>query len=746
MLADGDPRSAEANLSALVGRRVKIFGSAAVPFDNADFGVARVNGGAAEADQLAKHLVHQFARRRFYAKAEMRRFAIGPSDLEDFHFEAALVLDDGVEDPLHNVAVDQVSLGFDGFLKHAYLQDNGFMPEAIVWRPDTETIARAELTKFLRQVGLATFEELQHRAVADPAWFTEHVLRFLDLPWDRPYSQVMDTSRGMEWTRWCVDGELNIGTACLAKGLERQPAVAWEGEEGAQRSWSYKALRVAVKRCASGLRALGVGKGDAVGVHLPMMPETVAVMVALARIGAVAVPLFTGFGPSAIAARLQDVGAKAVFTCNAYPRRGTAIPAKATIDAVGGDWTVIVVERLEDYPVPMTPGQDISWEALCQMEGSSEPEPTSAEDPLLVIYTSGTTGAPKGILHTHCGFPVKSAQDMALNMDVGLATRICWVTDIGWMMGPWLIYGTLLLGGTMALFDGAPDHLFAFASRQGVEVLGVSPTLVRMLSAEPILYDLSRIRLLASTGEPWTREAWMWLFEKVGGGRLPIINYSGGTEISGGILCSNPLLPVKPCAFSAPCPGMAVDVVDEQGRSMRQGVGELVIRQPWIGMARGFYKHPERYLETYWSTFPGVWRHGDFAEVDADGFWFIHGRSDDTIKIAGKRVGPAEVEMIVTSHPAISEAAAIGVPDDRKGSELIVYCVRRGEVTAAEVQDLVARELGKPLRPREVHFVSGLPKTRNGKVMRRLVRAARMGEPLGDVSNLENPQVLQEFE
>ena len=620
------------------------------------------------------------------------------------------------------------------------------MPEAIVWRPDTETIARAELTKFLRQVGLATFEELQHRAVADPAWFTEHVLRFLDLPWDRPYSQVMDTSRGMEWTRWCVDGELNIGTACLAKGLERQPAVAWEGEEGAQRSWSYKALRVAVKRCASGLRALGVGKGDAVGVHLPMMPETVAVMVALARIGAVAVPLFTGFGPSAIAARLQDVEAKAVFTCNAYPRRGTAIPAKATIDAVGGDWTVIVVERLEDYPVPMTPGRDISWEALCQMEGSSEPEPTSAEDPLLVIYTSGTTGAPKGILHTHCGFPVKSAQDMALNMDVGLATRICWVTDIGWMMGPWLIYGTLLLGGTMALFDGAPDHLFAFASRQGVEVLGVSPTLVRMLSTEPILYDLSRIRLLASTGEPWTREAWMWLFEKVGGGRLPIINYSGGTEISGGILCSNPLLPVKPCAFSAPCPGMAVDVVDEQGRSMRQGVGELVIRQPWIGMARGFYKHPERYLETYWSTFPGVWRHGDFAEVDADGFWFIHGRSDDTIKIAGKRVGPAEVEMIVTSHPAISEAAAIGVPDDRKGSELIVYCVRRGEVTAAEVQDLVARELGKPLRPREVHFVSGLPKTRNGKVMRRLVRAARMGEPLGDVSNLENPQVLQEFQ
>jgi len=472
------------------------------------------------------------------------------------------------------------------------------------------------------------------------------------------------------------------------------------------------------------------------------MPETVAVMVALARIGAIAVPLFTGFGPSAIAARLRDVGAKAVFTCNAFPRRGKVVEAKRAIDEADAAPLVIVVERVEGHAVAMREGRDIRWQDFCELPGSHAPERTAAEDPLLLIYTSGTSGAPKGILHTHCGFPVKSAQDMAFGMDVGPGTRISWLTDIGWMMGPWLIYGALLLGGTMALYDGAPEHLWAFAARQGVEVLGVSPTLVRTLMGVAIRQDLSRLRLIGSTGEPWTRDAWMWLFETVGGGRLPLINYSGGTEISGGILCSNPLLPIKPCAFSAACPGMAADIVDPDG----EGVGELVVRQPWIGMARGFYKDPERYEETYWSQFPGVWRHGDFAARDADGFWYIHGRSDDTIKIAGKRVGPAEVETIATSHAGIREAAAIGVPDELKGSDLIVYCVRQGDVTAEDVQELVARELGKPLRPREVRFVSALPKTRNGKVMRRLVRAARLGLPLGDTSNLENPEVLQEFQ
>lgn len=629
------------------------------------------------------------------------------------------------------------------------------MPDEIAWLPDEETIARAQLTGFLKQTGTKTFADLHARSIADPAWFAGEVFRFLDIQFERPYSRVLDLADGPEYPRWCVDGELNIGTACLARGSEKQPAVVWEGEEGTVRSWSYKALRLAVDRCAAGLRASGIGKGDAVGIHLPMMPETVALLVALARIGAIAVPLFTGFGPSAIAARLLHVGAKAVFTTNAFPRRGKLVASKAAIDEASAAPLVVVVERVENFPVPMHAGRDITWSELSSLSGSSDPELTSAEDPLLLIYTSGTTGAPKGILHTHCGFPVKAAQDMALNIDAGPGERISWVTDIGWMMGPWLIYGGLLLGATITLYDGAPDYpnpdrLWCFCSRQGVSILGVSPTLIRSLAVHGSeivnRHDLSQLRILASTGEPWNPEPWRWLFETVGKSRLPIINYSGGTEISGGILSSNPLLPIKPCAFAAPCPGIDADVVDESGHPLRGAVGELVIRNPWIGMARGFFGSNDRYLETYWSTFPGLWRHGDFAEIDPEGQWYIRGRSDDTIKIAGKRLGPAEVESILTSHPSVIEAAAIGVPDERKGSELVVFCVLRAPADAAELQDLLARELGKPLRPREVHLVDALPKTRNGKVMRRLLRAALLGLPLGDISNLDNPQSLDAIE
>jgi acetyl-CoA synthetase len=282
--------------------------------------------------------------------------------------------------------------------------------------------------------------------------------------------------------------------------------------------------------------------------------------------------------------------------------------------------------------------------------------------------------------------------------------------------------------------------------------LGISPTLVRALiphGDEPVKrHDLASLRVLASTGEPWNPGPWRWLFDVVGGGRRPIINYSGGTEISGGIVMGNPLLPLKPCAFSAPCPGMAADVVDEAGQPVRNQVGELVIRAPWIGMARGFWQDPERYEATYWSRFPGVWVHGDFAAIDADGQWYILGRSDDTIKVAGKRLGPAEVESVLVNHPAVVEAAAIGVPDELKGNSLVCFCVLRpgvapNEALRQELMTSLVAALGKPLRPREIRFVADLPKTRNAKVMRRLIRSAYLGQPLGDTTALENPQAVE---
>ena len=354
---------------------------------------------------------------------------------------------------------------------------------------------------------------------------------------------------------------------------------------------------------------------------------------------------------------------------------------------------------------------------------------------------------------------MKAAQDMAFGTDVQAGEVIYWMTDMGWMMGPWLVFGATLLGGTCFVYDGAPDYpgpdrLWALVERHHISVLGVSPTLIRSLIAhgeEPVRkHDLSSLRAFASTGEPWNPDPWLWLFDAVGGRKLPIINYSGGTEIAGGILMGNPLLPLKPTAFSAACPGMAADVVDAEGNSVRGEVGELVIRAPWIGMTRGFWQDEQRYLETYWSRFKDVWVHGDWAAIDEDGLWYILGRSDDTIKVAGKRIGPAEVESVLVNHPAVSEAAAVGIPHEIKGSEIVCFCILAPGFTGsdalrAELRSKVATEMGKPLQPGEIRFVSDLPKTRNAKVMRRIIRGAYLGEELGDTSSLVNPEAVEEI-
>ncbi|MGH9842510.1 MAG: AMP-binding protein [Blastocatellia bacterium] len=639
----------------------------------------------------------------------------------------------------------------------------------IAWRPTREVIARAQLTRFLSFCGLQSFDELQHRSTDDVAWFTGELLRFLDIQFDKAYTQILDLTRGIEWPRWCVGAQLNITKSCLDRWVEdeeasKRLAVIWEGEAGEVRRLSYQELWDEVSLCAAGLRACGLRKGDAVGLHLPMCPETVIALLAINRIGAVAVPLFSGYGPSAIESRLRDVGAKALFTCDGFPRRGKTVNAKQVADEavaeLHGLIRVFVVRRTNET-APMKIGRDIYFDQLLETGAKNSkfryPEITGAEDPLIAIYTSGTTGKPKGILHTHCGFPVKAAQDMCFGTDVGPGTRISWVTDIGWMMGPWLIYGATILGATIVLYDGAPDfpsadRMWELVARHKIEVLGISPTLIRALATHgdelPAKHDLSSLRIFGSTGEPWNPAPWWWLFEKIGGSKVPIINYSGGSEISGGILMSNPLLPIKPCGFAAPCPGIAADVVDENGNSVRGAVGELAIRKPWIGQARGFWRDDQRYLDTYWSKVPGIWVHGDWAMVDADGHWFILGRSDDTLKIAGKRVGPAEVESALVSHPSVAEAAAIGVPDEMKGTALIAFCVLKpgadaGATLAHELKELVAAELGKPLKPEQVLFVPALPKTRNAKVMRRVIRAAYLGEDPGDVTALENPAAVE---
>ena len=656
-----------------------------------------------------------------------------------------------------------------------------------LWHPTPELIAQSNLQRFIQKHGLGSYNELMRRSTTDIAWFWNTVLCELSIQFYKPYSHVVDLSQGKPWAKWCVNGEMNIVHNMLDKyagtEIDNRLAIKSEIEHGTTRALTYEELRGQVNKMAASLHSLGLGKGDAIGVFMPMVSEIVIAMLAIIKIGGIFLPLFSGFGAAAIVSRLNDAEAKALCTADGNYRRGKFCAMKPIADEAAAQIPtlkhLIVLEQTagdavsvpskETGKVLSLPYKTHSWHTLLNQTSNIEHPTcvTSAEDPMMIIYTSGTTGKPKGAVHTHCGFPIKSAQDMWMGLDLHPDETLFWMTDMGWMMGPWEVFGTLLLGATMMLYDGAPDfpapdRVWALVDRHKVTALGISPTLIRALRrhGDEIVHrhDLSSLRKFASTGEPWNPDPWMWLFQNVGRERLPIINYSGGTEISGGIVMGNVLTPMKPCAFSGPLPGMAADVVDENGKSIRGKVGELVIREPWIGMTRSFWKDRQRYFDAYWSRFPDVWMHGDWAAVDDDGLWYILGRSDDTIKIAGKRVGPAEVESILVAHPQVSEAAAVGVPDPIKGEALVCFCVLKKDANgdmdastalrtslAAELKGNVARDLGKALAPRDVFFVPDIPKTRNAKVMRRVVRAAYIGEKLGDTSALENPAALDEI-
>ena len=647
--------------------------------------------------------------------------------------------------------------------------------QAVAWRPNPATVDQTNLAAFWRAQGLDTYEALQAWAVKDVGRFWDAALEDLGVAFYEPYTQILDASGGIERPRWCVGGRMNIVHNLLDKwqgtDVADRDALRYESEEGDVRVLTYRDLFEQVTTCAAGLRTLGLGKGDAVGLYMPMTPELVVVFLAVVKIGGVVLPLFSGYGAEAVATRLRDADAKALVVADGLVRRGRAIPMKEVADvalaACPSVQRVIVHDRA-GLDVEWMRGRDRSWDDLLKIGRdnatgeTTATERTSAEDPLMILYTSGTTGNPKGAVHTHCGFPIKAAQDMRHPMDLKPGEVMWWMSDMGWMMGPWLVFGTLLNGATCVLYDGAPDaapgggtdpgRTWALCARHGVTHLGLSPTLVRALmphgTAPVERHDLSALRAVGSTGSPWDPESWRWLFRHVLGEAKPILNYSGGTEISGGIVCGNFVQPLKPCGFSGPVVGMDADVVDADGQPVRGAVGELVIRQPWIGMTRGFWRDEARYHASYWAQVPGLWVHGDFAAVDRDGVWYILGRSDDTIKVAGKRLGPAEVEAVLNADDRVVESAAVGVPHDVKGEEVVAFCVLAESAEASDrlrdaLVDRLVEALGKPLKPRAVLFVDALPKTRNAKVMRRVIRAAHLGLDLGNVTALESEDAVE---
>ncbi|HEX9824441.1 MAG TPA: AMP-binding protein [Actinomycetota bacterium] len=627
---------------------------------------------------------------------------------------------------------------------------------------------RANVTRLMRAHGIGTYEELVRRSQDDVEWFWDAVVNDLGIEFFTPYERVLDTSKGIPWATWFVGGRINLAHVTCDRWATSTPeaiAVIWEGEDGAVRSVTYRELREMADRLAGGLASLGVGEGDAVGIFMPMAPETVAATLACAKLGAVYLPIFSGYAADAVATRLQDASAKALITADGFYRRGSTVPMKEVADeAADASPTVqkvIVWDRLGRGDVPWHAARDVRWDELT---GSAAPvfetRHLDAEHPLMIAYTSGTTGRPKGSVHVHGGFTVKIAEEVAYQADVRPGDTLFWVSDLGWIMGPWEITGAGALGATVFLYEGAPNHpepdrLWDMIERHRITALGISPTLIRALIPQGDdwveKHDLSSLRILGSTGEPWNPEPYLWFLEKVGGGRCPIINISGGTEVGACFLSPLPITELKPCTLRGPALGMAVEVWGPDGKPVGPGeVGELVCTKPWPAMTRGVWGDPERYLETYWSRWPDVWVHGDWASVDEDGFWFLHGRSDDTMNIAGKRLGPAEVESALAEHPLVAESAAVGVPHEVKGEAVWCFVVTKpgatlGDELAQELRAEVVRHLGKAYKPDRVIFVDELPRTRSAKILRRAIRATALGEDPGDLSSLENPSAIEKI-
>jgi acetyl-CoA synthetase len=592
-------------------------------------------------------------------------------------------------------------------------------------------------------------------------WFWQRATEYLQLAWQVPYTELRDDRRGKEWTKWFSGGSLNATENCLDRWVGSSSlAVISESEDGKTAAYTYQQLAELVEDVVRRLRLLGVEYGDPVGLYMGMNVYAVASLLACIRIGAPVVPLFSGYGWEAVQNRLVDSEARYVITQDSLTRRGKSHGMKAILDQAleveAGQVRRVAVWRLSGSRVELRGRRDEEWlpEVARSTRGQAVRTPT--DHTLLLGYTSGSTGRPKGAIHTHGGLPIKVSAEYALCFDMGPGERILWVSDMGWILGPSLVIGSLTLGSTLVLYDGAIDfpnstRLWELVEKHQVTLLGVAPTAVRVLMQHRDIdwerFNRTSLRYLAGTGEPWDSVSWGWFSEAFGRNRCPILNYSGGTEVGGGIISSNPLAAQEPCSFAGPSPGMDAEVFGDDGQPIRGHGGELVVRQSWPGMTAGFWKDDGRYLSTYWSKWPGVWVHGDRAAVAADGLWYVHGRSDDTINVAGRRMGPSEVEEIAMQCPGVAEVAVVGLPDSVKGASLACFVVGNSadppEQLANDLRVLLAERMGKAMRPDLVGLVAELPKTRNAKILRRVVRAAHLREQMGDLTALENPSAIE---
>lgn len=641
----------------------------------------------------------------------------------------------------------------------------------IVHEPSQEFIESTNVWRFMQEYGLDSYEELIEHTCGDIDWFWDEVVDYLDIEFYEPYSEVRDDTEGPQFTSWYPGGTINIAHNVLdrhaAPNNERRNKVAciWEGEGGEVRETTFHELLRESNQVANALEERGIGRGDTVGLYMPMVPEVISILYGCFKTGAIAVPIFSGFGVDATATRIRDSECRVLFTGDGFLRRGDEVTLKDTADEAveeaGHVEHTIVYDRL-DNEIPWVEGRDEGWsDAVKTQPDEYETRELPSNQESMLLYSSGTTGKPKGIVHTHAGVLIQCAKEIYFGFDHKPSDRFFWVSDIGWMMGPWTLIGNHAFGGTVFMYEGAPDYpepdrYWRMVDRHKLTQFGLSPTAIRALRKEGEEWveghDLSSLRLLGSTGEPWDPESWKWYYENIGGGDTPIINISGGTEICGCFLMPMPIQSLKPCTLGGPGLGMDIDIVNEEGESIADSHerGYLVARDSCPSMTKGLWSGDDRYLREYWSRWSDLWNHGDWAQKDEDGLWFLHGRADDVLNVAGRKVGPAEVEGALIDHPAVNQAAAVGVPDETTGTAVIAYVIlEKGvdetEKLREELREQVGDELGKPFQPREVLFVDEFPKTQSGKIIRRAIAGKYEGRDLGDMSSIENPEALDEI-
>ena len=631
--------------------------------------------------------------------------------------------------------------------------------------PTEKQIQESNIYKFMKKHNISSLDELSLKAKDDLEWFWKSVDEDLGIVWDSPYEKILDSSKGIAWSKWFVNGKTNIYKSSVEKFVKKTPdkiTYYFESEDGKTSQITYSELDSKVSKLANGLKSLGVRKGDVIAIYLPMIEEAILSVLAAAKIGAIQTIIFSGYSSDSLHVRLKDCNAKILITSDGFHRKGKIISQKQSIETALKDTVVektIIIsykggdEYVESNNFIFYNNLVSSQDVICKTEI------LDSEDPLFILYTSGTTGKPKGVVHTHGGFSVFAAHQSAYLIDTQAQDILFWPADIGWITGlVWNVYGLLMMGASAVIYDGAldfptSDRIWKMLSNYNATIFGISPTAVRLFkknNVEPLkLYPLDKIKNIPTTGEPLDEDSWWWLYEKVGNKKIPIMNLSGGTEIGGAMLSVFPGMKLKPSTVGIPVPGMNLDVVDDELNSIREKNGYLIIKSPWPAMTRGLLNDDKRYLETYWNKFENIWFHGDYVFVDNDNLWYMRGRTDDVINVSGHRMSTVEIEHTVISHNKISDAASIAIPDDITGEAIVVFFVadkKSENITSSEISDYISDKIGKLAKPKFIFQLTDLPKTRTGKIMRRLLKSKLLGNELGDLSSLENAHVLDEIE